>query len=45
MLGFQTEYTTLFLQDFLSPWEQQLAEQINALNLPVHVEVRLLGGS
>ena len=29
-----------FPQDYLSPWEQQLAEQINAMNLPVHVEVR-----
>ena len=28
------------LQDFLSPWEQQLVDQINAMNVPVHVEVR-----
>ena len=29
------------VQDYLSPWEQQLAGQINAMNLPVHVEVRV----
>lgn len=27
------------MQDFLTPWEQQLADEINAMNLPVHVEV------
>jgi hypothetical protein len=27
------------VQDFLSPWEQQLADQINEMNIPVHVEV------
>ncbi|KAL4431384.1 hypothetical protein ABPG75_006640 [Micractinium tetrahymenae] len=26
-------------KDFLTPWEQQLADEINAMNLPVHVEV------
>jgi hypothetical protein len=26
-------------KDFLTPWEQQLAGEINSLNLPVHVEL------
>ncbi|PSC74519.1 Myb-related B isoform A [Micractinium conductrix] len=26
-------------KDFLTPWEQQLADEINAMKLPVHVEV------
>lgn len=34
------ELFLFLMQDYLSPWEQQLAEQINAMNLPVHVEVR-----